>query len=170
MANFEDITGWRGELEAFKQTEGGRAYFSAPTIGPDITPSPGPKVKLSNLMECAELYLKHKELTRLIDLYLEWESIDASMTDLFDERHPDYRKEFSEMFKAKAEFGRWYFMKTRIPFNDLHVNTGATIAIYVRQGKFSAARSQETVDYYKADQQSSRNLFANTIELDNWDN
>ncbi|MBG6148570.1 hypothetical protein [Roseibium album] len=144
MADFEDITGWQDELEAFEKTEEGRKFFSDGW---------GNAIKLTFEQEVryAEELFRHEEIhealkksakfVKYLDDNPEFGQDDEGFWDLCPVE--DNRK--VEAFK------RWYAMKRNIALGPSTFSAGDRLAIDVVNGDLASLRSPEAEKFVKED-------------------
>ncbi len=142
MAEVDDITGWREELEAFEKTEKGRAFFAGNKR------YRGRKVPYENVVQMVELILADEELHEALRKKI-WFADYSEEHDL--EAHDD---EFWELNPIEAHdtfiaFERWYLMKARAPFDKSCIIVATWLAIDVEEGKLTSLRTAEARDYIK---------------------
>ncbi|WP_281927327.1 hypothetical protein [Roseibium album] len=110
MADFEDITGWREELEVFEESEEGKAYFRQ-HLNDRETDLP-----FDVVLELADLMLKHKELRDAVRQRAEFRAFLKTRPDLTNDDDEFWKKNPLEASETLAEFMAWYGSKTRVPF------------------------------------------------------
>ncbi len=140
MADFDDITGWREELEAFEKTEEGRAFFAGNKR------YRGRKMPYENAVQMVELILADEELHEALRKKI-WFAAYIEEHDL--EAHDD---EFWELNPIEAHdtfiaFERWYLMKARVPFGINKMTVATRLAIALEKGKLTSLRTLEARDY-----------------------
>lgn len=136
MANFDDITGWREELEAFEKTEEGRTFFEKYGMG-------APKLTFEQEVRYAEELFRHEEIHEALKMSAKWVK--------FLDDNPDFGREdenFSvwcpwDAIETKNTFTRWYAMKLNIAPGWTTFSAGGRLAIDVANGNLPSLRSRE---------------------------
>jgi len=134
MANLDDITGWREEITAFKETEEGKDFFREREEREDgrSYPRPRPKVPLSAILRLMELYRSHEEPNAAMEAYVSYQSyidelcdyhteiskkateyIDIEELSLPGRPRPKYPDDAMETIKL---FGQWYAMNQGLTY------------------------------------------------------
>ncbi|MCR9057871.1 hypothetical protein [Roseibium album] len=142
MADFDDITGWRDELEAFEKTEEGRAFFAGNKR------YRGRKMPYENVVQMVDLIFADEELHGALRKKI-WFRDYAEEHDL--EPHQD---EFWEQNPIEAHdtfiaFERWYLMKALFPFDDSNLIVARWLATDIEEGKLTSLRTEQAKDYIK---------------------
>lgn len=142
MADFEDITGWREELEAFERTEEGEAFFAGNERYRKV------KLPIGDLVQAVELVLADPELHDALrkkmwfTAYVEENDLDTH-NDVFWESHP------SEAIDTFIAFRRWYLMKSNVRFDSGKSIVVDWLATDLEDGKLSSLRTAEAESYIK---------------------
>lgn len=142
MADFDDITGWREELEAFEATEEGRAFFSKYGMG-------APKLTFEQVVRYAEELFRHEEIHEALKESAKWVK--------FLDDNPDFGREdenFSvwcpwDAIETKNSFTRWYAMKLNIAPGWSTFSAGNRLAIDVANGELPSLRSPEAEQFVR---------------------
>ena len=134
MANLDDITGWREEITAFKETEEGKDFFREQEVREDgrSYPRPRPKVPLSAILRLMELYRSHEEINAAMEVHIKHQSYIDELCDYHTEisktateyieleelslpgrPRPKYPDDAMETIKL---FGQWYAMKLGLTY------------------------------------------------------
>ncbi|MES0811302.1 hypothetical protein ABLO27_17585 [Roseibium sp. SCPC15] len=145
MANFDDITGWREELEAFEATEEGRNFFGKYGWRNATT------LTFEQEVRFAEELFRHDEIHEALKKSAKWVK--------FLDENPDFGRDdenFSilcpwEANKTTAAFERWYAMKTGIPYGPSTFTAGFGLAVDVANGDLASLHSPETKAHAKAE-------------------
>ncbi|MES0811303.1 hypothetical protein ABLO27_17590 [Roseibium sp. SCPC15] len=143
MADFDDITGWREELEAFEATEEGRAFFGK------HGKAKATKLTFEQEVRYAEELFRHEEIHEALKKSAKWVK--------FLDDNPDFGRE-DENFSAwcpwdaiatKNTFTRWYAMKLNIAPGWSTFSAGNRLAIDVANGDLPSLRSPEAEQYVR---------------------
>ncbi|MCR9057869.1 MAG: hypothetical protein NXI02_11080 [Rhodobacteraceae bacterium] len=142
MADFEDITGWWEELEAFRETEEGRTFFSDGRKNYS-------KLTFEQEVRYAEELFRHEEIhealkksakfVKYLDDNPEFGQDDEGFWDLCPVE--DNRK--VEAFK------RWYAMKRSIALGPSTFSAGDRLAIDVVNGDLASLSSPEAEKFVR---------------------
>ncbi|WP_029060944.1 hypothetical protein [Labrenzia sp. DG1229] len=142
MADFEDITGWREELEAFEKTEEGRTFFRD---------SWGNAIKLAFAQEVrfAEELFRHEEILEALKKSAKWVK--------YLDDNPDFGQDDEGFWdlcpvedNRKVEaFKRWYAMKRNFDLGPSTFSAGKRLAIDVVNGDLPSLRSPEAEKFVK---------------------
>ena len=132
MADFEDITGWREELEAFEESEEGKTYFRQ-HLNDQETDLP-----FDVVLELAGLMLKHKELRDAVTQRAEFRAFLKTRPDLTNDDDEFWEKNPLEASETLEEFMAWYGAKTRVPFRDFPLSKAEELAIAVVAGELAS--------------------------------
>ncbi|WP_281927331.1 hypothetical protein [Roseibium album] len=128
MADFEDITGWREELEAFEESEEGKAYFRQHLYDSER------RLPFDVILELAGLMLKHEELRDAVRQRAEFRAFLKTRPDLTNEDDEFWEKNPLDASEKLEEFMAWYGSKTRVPFRDFPLSKAEELAIAVVAG------------------------------------
>ncbi|MCV0425172.1 MAG: hypothetical protein K5905_06850 [Roseibium sp.] len=143
MADFDDITGWREELEAFEATEEGRTFFGEYGWGTAT------KLTFEQEVRFAEELFRHEEI-------LEAFKKSAKFVKFLDD-NPDFGREdegfwdlcpVEDNLKVDA-FRRWYAMKLNIALGPSTFSAGKRLAIDVVNGDLPSLRSPEAEQFVR---------------------
>ncbi|MEP1574419.1 hypothetical protein [Roseibium album] len=137
MANFDDMTGWRKELEAWRLTDDYKNNVESHHAGSDDL------VPVSYLIEFVELFLRNAEC---IEAFKEIDAWKAEKLRTNDENTNDYPG-----FAATtlAEFQSWYLYKKSLRPNRPSFRRAVRLAELVRNGEIPAAQSSGAILYLK---------------------
>ncbi|WP_156958575.1 hypothetical protein [Labrenzia sp. DG1229] len=142
MADFEDITGWRDELEAFEKTEEGRAFFAGDKSYRDV------KMPYENVVQMVDLIFADEELHEALKKGIWWIA--------YTEEHDlePHQEKFWELNPIEAHdtliaFKRWCLMKAPVPFSESKIIVAIWLAIDVEEGKLTSLRTGQAKDYIK---------------------
>jgi hypothetical protein len=143
MADFDDITGWREELEAFKATEEGRTFFGKYGWG-----------KATNLtfeqeVRYAEELFRHEEIHEALKK-------SAKFVKYLDV-NPDFGQDDEHFWdwcpvednKKVDAFRSWYAMKLNIALGPSTFSAGNKLAIDVVNGDLPSLRSPEAEQFVR---------------------
>jgi hypothetical protein len=142
MADFDDITGWREELEAFEATEEGLRFFERYGMG-------APKLTFEQEVRFAEELFRHEEIHEALKISAKWVK--------FLDDNPDFGRE-DENFSAwcpwdaiatKNTFTRWYAMKLNIAPGWSTFSAGESLAAEVANGDLPSLRSPEAEQFVR---------------------
>ncbi|CTQ59794.1 hypothetical protein [Roseibium album] len=136
MADFDDITGWREELEAFEKTEKGRTFFSDGRKNYS-------KLTFEQEVRYAEELFRHEEIHEALKK-------SARFVKYLDD-NPDFGQDDEgfwdlcpvEDSKKIAAFRRWYAMKLNIALGPSTFSAGKSLANDVANGALASLRSPE---------------------------
>ncbi|MCV0425174.1 MAG: hypothetical protein K5905_06860 [Roseibium sp.] len=142
MADFDDITGWREELTAFKATEEGRKFFETNRMS-------APKLTFEQEVRYAEELFRHEEILEALKISAKW-------VKYLDE-NPDFGQEDERFWewcpvednKTVSAFRRWYAMKLNIALGISTFSAGNRLAIDVVNGDLPSLRSPEAERFVK---------------------
>lgn len=149
MSDFGDITGWREELEAFKATDEGAAYFDFGRYGGVNAKEPVPIIPASTLLHLAELHFKYPEIHDALTAYADWQQ----QVDIIDQDINATEEDFahlitpSEALSTLTSFREWYAFKTRTPYYSVKLDSALYAAYWVVTGKFPSLRSDECIRF-----------------------
>jgi hypothetical protein len=143
MADFDDITGWREELETFEATEEGKAYFGL------FGPVGGPNVPFENVVQLAGLILRHEELYHALKKKVAWSDYTDTHPDLEHDDDEFWNLNPVDAHKTIGRFERWYGMKTMLPVNYRYFIVGVWLAFDIETGKLSSLLSSETAAHVR---------------------
>jgi len=142
MADFEDITGWREELEAFEKTEEGRAFFAGNKR------YRGVKMPYENVVQMVDLIFADEELHEALKKGIWWTA--------YTEEHDlePHQEEFWELNPIEAHdtliaFKRWYLMKAQVLFDKSNLIVAIWLADRLEEGKLTSLRTEQAKDYIK---------------------
>jgi hypothetical protein len=143
MADFEEITGWREELEAFEATEEGRNFFD------EYGWENATELTLEQEVRFAEELFRHKEVHEALKKSAKWVK--------FLDDNSDFGREdenFSvwcpwDAIETKNTFTRWYAMKLNIALGPSTFSAGKRLAIDVVNGDLPALRSPEAEQFVR---------------------
>ncbi|WP_305986118.1 hypothetical protein [Roseibium sp. MMSF_3544] len=142
MADFEDITGWQDELEAFEKTEEGRAFFAGNKR------YRGRKMPYENVVQMVDLIFADEELHEALKKGIWWTA--------YTEEHDlePHQEEFWELNPIEAHdtliaFKRWYLMKAPVPFDDSNLIVAIWLATDIEEGKLTSLRIGQAKDFIK---------------------
>lgn len=142
MAVFDDITGWREELEVFEESEEGRAFFGRHGMG-------APKLTFEQEVRFAEELFQHEEIREALKK-------SARFVKYLDD-NPDFGQDdegFWDMCPVEdnrkvAAFKRWYAMKLDIALGWSTFSAGKRLAIDVANGELASLRAPEAEQLVK---------------------
>lgn len=152
MASFEDITGWREELERFRATDEGAHLFELSVrddkTGLLVSRSP-PALSFPVVLYLSDLFLQHSELLEAVRILVAWDQILADNPELEDdpEKAQAHPARPTSARKTVNAFRDWYAMKLGQPYNQSALNLASSIAIKVVNGDLPAVRSRETSNW-----------------------
>jgi len=132
MADFEDITGWQDELEAFEESEEGKAYFRQ-HLNDRETDLP-----FDIVLDLAGLMLKHEELRDAVRQRAAFRAFLKTRPDLTNDDDEFWEKNPLEASETLEEFMAWYGSKTRVPFRDFPLSKAEELAIAVVAGDLTS--------------------------------
>jgi hypothetical protein len=142
MADFDDITGWRDELETFEKTEEGRAFFAGNKR------YRGVKMPYENVVQMVDLIFADEELHEALKKGIWWTA--------YTEEHDlePHQEKFWELNPIEAHdtliaFERWYLMKALFPFDDSNLIVARWLATDIEEGKLTSLRTEQAKDYIK---------------------
>ncbi|QFT30977.1 hypothetical protein K1718_09615 [Roseibium porphyridii] len=148
MADFDDITGWRDELKAFRQSDEGKAYFEEYEIGSGKI---APKMPFENALELAGLMLRHQEIYQALLKGIEWNRILEERPNFFHD-HPDYWDlNPVESHETRNDFMDWYAFKSGLPYDDGALHMAEILAKMVERKELPALRSPQAEAYARSD-------------------
>lgn len=140
MADFEDITGWREELAAFKKSDEGYKFFYE-------RPMSDNKMRLSEIYELAELYFKFDCLHEALKKKAHWEEYTLDELDdmpgLYHENHERLRP--AEAMDTCIDFRDWYAMKKNIRADQMIIDIALTITAAYELGQIDTIRAEDAV-------------------------
>ena len=140
MTVFNDITGWREELNKLRNSDAITKLHGTGTmrVGPD------PKIPLSVLFDYAETLLKHEEMREALIAIRKWSAKQTE--DFLDaENDPTYPHMASELL---SEFVYWYQRKTGYGPNWwAYKSHGGQLATRTILREFSSVRGLEARQY-----------------------
>ncbi|WFE91596.1 hypothetical protein K1718_09620 [Roseibium porphyridii] len=146
MADFDDITGWRDELKAFRQSDEGKAYFEEYAIGSGKI---APKMPFENALELAGLMLRHQEIYQALLKGIEWGRLLESRPNFFPD-NPDYWDlNPLESHETRNDFMDWYAFKAEVPYSLGALNSAEFLAELVESKELPGLRSSETEAYVR---------------------
>lgn len=136
MAGFDDITGWREELEAFEKTEEGQTFFSDGWKNYS-------KLTFEQEVRYAEELFRHEEIHEALKK-------SAKFVKYLDD-NPDFGQDDEGFWdlcpvednKKVAAFRHWYAMKLNLALGPSTFSAGDRLAIDVANGDLAALRSPE---------------------------
>ncbi|MCV0425948.1 MAG: hypothetical protein K5905_10775 [Roseibium sp.] len=136
MADFDDITGWREELEAFEATEEGRKFFEKHGMG-------APKLTFEQEVRYAEELFRHEEILEALKISAKWVK--------YLDDNPDFGQEDERFWEwcpvednlTVDAFQKWYAMKLDITLGWSTFSAGDRLAIDVVNGDLPSLRSPE---------------------------
>ncbi|WP_298986388.1 hypothetical protein [uncultured Roseibium sp.] len=142
MADFDDISGWREELEAFEKTEEGQTFFA------ENKRYGGRKMPYENVVQMVDLILTDEELHEALKKGIWWTAY-AEEHDL-----EPHQEEFWELNPVEAHdtliaLERWYLMKANVPFDADKIIVATWLAIRLEEGKLTTLRTAEARDFIK---------------------
>lgn len=143
MANFDDITGWRKELAAFKNSYEGQSYYEKYFPSNSVT---APKLPYKTVLQLAELILQHGEIHEALKKHMAWHAFADSIVDMSPD-HPEWDRNPFDAHKTLMEFADWFSMKMRCPYNSFALGYGKHFASYVEEGRFPDLSSADLESY-----------------------
>ncbi|MCV0425173.1 MAG: hypothetical protein K5905_06855 [Roseibium sp.] len=143
MADFDDITGWREELEAFKATEEGRFFFGEYGWGNTT------KLTFEQEVRYAEELFRHEEIYEALKK-------SAKFVKYLDD-NPEFGREDERFWdlcpvednKTISAFQRWYAMKLNIALGPSTLSAGESLAVEVVNGDLPSLRSPEAEQFVR---------------------
>ncbi|MET1411679.1 hypothetical protein ABVF61_05395 [Roseibium sp. HPY-6] len=132
MADFEDITGWREELEAFEESEEGKAYFWQHLNDSEI------RLPFDVILELAGLMLKHDDIRDAVRRRMEFRAFLETRPDLTENDDEYWEKNPLDASYTLEEFIAWFGSKTRVPFRGFPLSKGKELAIAVVAGNLAS--------------------------------
>ncbi|MES0811300.1 hypothetical protein ABLO27_17575 [Roseibium sp. SCPC15] len=143
MADFDDITGWREELEAFEATEEGQMFFGEYGWG-EAT-----ELTFEQEVRFAEELFQHDEIHEALRK-------SAKFVKFLDD-NPDFGREdegFWELCPVEDNlkvdaFRRWYAMKLNVALGASTFSAGKRLAIDVVNGDLPSLRSPEAEQFVR---------------------
>lgn len=149
MADFEDMTGWREELDAWHKSED---YKNRPTA----FSSPFPPVPVSKILKYIELVLRNPDCQKAHAAIDAWNSANPgkfSWED--DENFPHHAT------ATLGAFEGWYLWKANIDAGGAALTSAAGVFRKIRNGEFPAVYAPEVRAYLKKESSES------VIDFDN---
>ncbi|QFT30962.1 hypothetical protein FIV00_10780 [Labrenzia sp. THAF82] len=143
MADFDDITGWREELEAFKATDEGRVFFGKFGWG-NAT-----RLTFEQEVRFAEELFRHDEIREALKKSAKWVK--------FLDDNPEFGQEDERFWdlcpvednKTVSAFKRWYAMKQNIALGPSTFSAGKRLAIDLANGDLPSLRSPEAEQFVR---------------------
>jgi hypothetical protein len=141
MATFDDITGWREELEVLRKSDVFKQVYSQKNLT-----SPYPKIPLSALFLYAETLLKHTETMDAFNALDNWRAQQTS--DFVDtDNDPTFPFRAQQLL---TDFRSWFILKTgHGPDDWAYARHGGFIARAVLNEMWPAVRSPQAIDYIR---------------------
>ena len=141
MATFDDITGWREELEILRKS----AVFERVYSQKNLT-SRHPKVPLSALFLYAETLLKHTETMDAFNALADWR---ARQTSDFVDTDSDPTFPFRAQ-QLLTDFTSWFILKTgHGPDAWTYTRHGTFLVRAVLSGRFPSVRCPQAIEYIR---------------------
>ncbi|WP_298986390.1 hypothetical protein [uncultured Roseibium sp.] len=142
MADFDDISGWREELETFEATEEGRAFFSKYGMG-------APRLTFEQEVRFAEELFQHDEIRAALEKSAKWVK--------FLDDNPDFGQEDEHFWdlcpvednKTVSAFKHWYAMKLNIAPGWSTFGAGESLAAEVANGDLPSLHSPEAEQFVR---------------------
>lgn len=132
MADFDDITGWREELEVFEESEERKAYFRQHLNDSER------RLPFDVVLDLAELMLKHEELRDAVRQRAEFRAFIQTRPDLTNDDDEFWEKNPLDASETLEQFMTWYASKTRVPYRHFPLSKGKELAIAVVAGDLAS--------------------------------
>lgn len=144
MADFEDMTGWWEELQAYYEEGGQDAVDYIYRDGPEVW---GLNPRLSQVQQYAELLLKDPELRDAVARQAEWMKVVYANGGAVSRGDPEWDNRPAEAQELIADLYEWYCLKSGYPHERYGLfGFGLRAARGVVEGKFESIRSKACVD------------------------
>ncbi|TYC64806.1 hypothetical protein FMN63_20320 [Stappia sp. BW2] len=144
MADFEDLTGWREELQAYYGEGGQEAVDYIYRHDPEVFLV---STRLSQVQHFAELLLKDPELRDATAQQMEWLKVVDANGGAVGRGDPDWDNRPLEAHILMGDFYEWYCLKSGYPHEARHLYSfGMFTACDVLAGKYESVRSKACVE------------------------
>ncbi|MEO1115131.1 MAG: hypothetical protein AAFY05_22475, partial [Pseudomonadota bacterium] len=124
--------GWRDELEAFEESEEGKAYFRQHLYDSER------RLPFDVILELAGLMLKHEELRDAVRQGAEFRAFLKTRPDLTNDDDEYWEKNPLDAAESLADFKAGYGSKTRVPYRFLPLSKAKELAMAVVAGDLTS--------------------------------
>ncbi len=155
MADFNDITGWREEWEAWRLTDEGKAYLDKYGLGQGIV---SPKIPYETIVQIAEQMLKHEEIRKAVVKHGWWQEFQKDYPTMSPE-HPEWHRNPLDAHRTLTNFVEWFGMKTGCIFVRLKTSSARDVAWW-------ALETADSDVYAQSVKEQARQVFPNMFDFD----
>ncbi len=139
MADIENITGWREELKEFYESDEGYEFFNGRSL--EIS------IKLSDIFELAELFIKYDCLREAAEKVGQWREVTLAQ---LENMPGNYQENFERLLPREAvetcaDFENWFAMRKKIQADQLVVDLSLRIVTAYLRGEADSVRTIDGV-------------------------